>query len=735
MNNIIKGDFSMVKNIMRYPLILFFILLISSIFAASNVNVSPDTMNADTGAWLTVTADVASGSDIEIFLVVDYNGDGVKNGPDFIIQYYKLKEGVAPIIPSSPKPGDEDGANSHLQTTIGLWGAPMIAGKFIVNVKDSGAQAGDTLTINQPSTGQSVSGTLVNESDTPIPGIIIAQDVNENEWMILSNLDGTYTINLPTGICYVGGIAFGLITDFEAESMQAVSLDSEETITNVTLKVYNGVHTVSGRVSRTSGPGVPYLMIWAETEGGSQDMASNVISDADGNFQIPVKTGLWEIGLDDTALNQRGLSGLSWKEIDISGNVTDFNFVLDDADTYISGRVTKKSDSTGIIGCNVLAYNNDDWEVSCFTRGPDGSYVLLVKGGNWTVEVDEDFIFQNEYILPQSQPVSPSSGSPATNVNFELEKSSSFIEAEVKESGAGTPVAGMGIWVNDDNWNFMGSKSTDTQGKAKFPVMPGSYKVGLSSEDVFGRNYIMPQNQDVSVATSETVKVVFSLVSATASIEGTVTHDASPINNVTINLLDNSFMWIGNLGTSETGYYKFPVNPGTYYIQPDGRELIEKGIAPVPIQQVSVTGGVNTRNFNLTSPNCTINIYVQGESVPLEDIGTFVQPITEPWYPLATIFTNASGLSAYPITNGTYDIGTFFDHVQAAGFIPQSDQRVTVSNGQTLDIYYNLHADNSSSAIDAILNIFDIDDTERNHLDKNKDGRLDVADLIFMMLD
>lgn len=723
------------KIILKNSLNLFFILLFSHVFAASNVVVSPDTMSTDTGTWLTVTANVASGSDIEIFMVSDYNGDGVKNGPDFIIQYYKIKEGVAPPFANSPKPGDEDGANSHLQTSVSLWGTPIFAGKFICIVKDSGAEASDTLTINQPITGQSVSGTLVNESDSPIPGVVMGRDINETEWIVFTNQEGTYTINLPTGMCAVGGVSFGYITDIMAESVQSVSLDSGDTLTGVTLKVYNGEYTVSGQVSRSSGPGVPYFMIWAETEGESQEMLSNVIIDADGNFMLPVKTGVWEIGLDDTALNQRGLSGITWKEIEITDNVGNFNFTLDDADTYISGHVTKKSDASGIPGCNVYAYNIDDWNTSCFTSGSDGFYALFVKSGNWVVEVDDEFIFRNEYIYPQGIQVSPSSGSPVTNANFELEKLNSFIQAEIKESGTGTPVADMEVWVNDDDWNHIGSKYTNIEGKVKFAVIPGSYRVGLSSEDVFDRNYAMPAIQEVSVSTSETVKAVFSLVPATASIEGTVTHNTSPVVDIMVILLDASLNGLGYRQTSETGYYKFPVNPGTYFVQPDGRQLIEKGIAPVPIQEVVVTGGVNTVNFNLSSPDSTINIHIMGEGTPLYDIRTFVQPITEPYFPLADISTNSSGVAAYHLINGTFDIGIYWNDVMDAGYVPQNGKRITVSNGQTLDVYYYLHAFNSNTMIDALLNIFDIDDAERFSLDKNNDGHFDIADVIRLILD
>ncbi|MBN1902238.1 carboxypeptidase regulatory-like domain-containing protein [Candidatus Sumerlaeota bacterium] len=717
---------------------LIFLLSLTPVFSASNVVVSPDSMTSDAGAWITITADVASGSDIEIFFIADYNGDGIKNGPDFILKYYKLQEGVGPLFTGSPKPADEDGTNAHLQTKIGLWGSPIIAGKYIIAVKDSGAEASDTFTINQPVTGQTVSGALVTESDIPVDGVIMAQDVNENEWIALTDPGGTYTINLPTGMCAVAGIHLGLITDFEADSAQMVSLDPMDNLTDVTLKVYNGDYTVSGKVTRTGGGGVPYLMTWAETDSESEDMSSNVITDADGNFQIPVKSGSWEVGLDEADLNERGLIGKSEDEIQISDNVINFDFTLQNADAWITGKVTKKSDGTPVTGCEVYAQNNNEWYSACFTRGPDGSYALLVQGGNWMVQIDEDFIFTNGYVQPQAINVSPSSGSPATDIDFELETPTSFIEAEVKETGSNIPVAGIEVWINDENWNWLGGRDTDEEGKALLGVMPGSYHVGLSTEDVMDRNYIMPQNQDVTVATSETVKVAFSLVTATGSIEGTVTHNASPVSGVNISLFDSSYMWSGHRETSATGYYKIPVNPGTYYVQPNGNDLIERGIAPAPIQQVDAEAGVNTKDFNLSSPNCAINIHINGEGTPLQPlqgIGTFVQPITEPYFPLATIETNASGVAAYPISNGTYDVGMFWDDVRGAGFTPQQNYRVSVSNGETLDAYFQLRALNADTTIGAILNIFSIDDAERMSLDKNEDGRLDVADVIRFILD
>jgi len=714
-------------------LVVVFQLFAFFLFAASNVVVSPDALVSDTGAWLQLTADVASGSDIEITIIVDYNNDGVQSGPDFIFKYYHIKEGVAPLLPGSPKPGDEDGQNGHLLTHIDLWSDTTPASHFMVRVQDSGDSASDQVTISQPATGQSVSGILRNEYDNAIAGFIISMDQTGREWFAATNADGTYTINLPSGQVSVAGFAFWKITDFNGPSIQTFVLDPGEHKLPVNLKVLGGNYGVLGQVKDTStNQGVPYMMVFAETE----NLTANVITDGAGNFYIALLNGTWEIGLDSAQCNERGLVGICEKQIVVNNSgVLGVNFDLSPANTYITGKVKKKKDDSPLVSYTVKAESETLGRIEGYTHGPDGSYVLLVKNGDWRVNVDDDDVRRGGFMMPQGQDISPAQGSPATGIDFLLEEPTSLIEVLVKDKSSSDPVSDIGVSVSDQNWENVGFAQTDAEGKAKFGVVEGAYRVGLNFTDLSARDYIAAPNQEAIVGTSETKHLVFEIEKGEMFINGTLLLNTSPVSGVNVTLYDSSRWWLCFAESQADGSYHIPVKAGAYYVQPDGGQLIGRNIAPTPAKETSLTSGTRVVNFNLSLPTATVDVQVVGGGVVnLPNITVFIGEDIPDQLPLANLSTDSSGMAHFRVVAGSYILGVESYSVMQAGYLPRSNKSVSVASSETKYVDFFLRPYTSRIAMDAILNLYAFDNWQRNFLDANQDGRLDIADVITLII-
>ncbi len=725
------------RNIMNAAFSIAFLLtvsLVSLTYGASNVSVSPKSFDTNTGTWLTVNADVAQGADVEIFVVVDFNGNGAKEPQDWIMRYNKIKEGVAPSVPNSPKPGDEDGLNSHLLTRLDCWEVPQVAGNYIVIVKDAGGEASDTFKINQVVTGQSVSGTLRDESGTPIVGLVYAEDDDENDWETLTNADGSYKLYLPAGKFEVGGESLGYLSNWEADSEKDVSLTSGDNPTGIDLTLYDGDYTVSGRVVDTStSAGVSYILLWGETERSILDMDSICIADANGHFQLPVKNGDWEIGVEESFCNYRGITGETCKDVVIIGSsIANFNFSLFPATTYITGKVTKKSDSSPLIGYEVCAELDNDYdsEQIGFTRD-DGSCILLASPGTWEVGVDEDDAIRGGFVPPPNKDVNPAEGSPATEVNFQLEEPSAFINVNVKESGTSNPVIDVGVWINDEEWHHINCKDTNDQGNVSFGVLPGNYHVGIDTDDLYDEGYCSVPHQDVTVKQGDTKQVNFEVQKGEARIQGTVSHNGSPVPGIYVTLQDEQYRWLGGRETDANGFYFLLMLAGTYNVRPEGSDLVKRNLVPVPQQGITVSAGTTTLNFNVESPTLTLNVHILGSGVPLEDINVWFN--NNQGQQLVQLPTDSSGVVTIGLTGGRYEIGFHHEDVINANYLPKENQQVIAVDGQTLDVNFNLHPYTAQCAVDVILGKFILDNVERSYLDANNDWRLDVGDIVSLI--
>jgi len=714
-----------------------FLIMACPVFSASNVAVSPKEFNVETGAWLTVTADVTQGADVDIFVVIDFNGNGVKDPEDFIFLQCKLKEGVPTPFPNSSIPGDEDGLNSHISTRLDFWDIPQTAGNFMVIASDAAGLASDTFKITQTETGQYISGTLRLESGNPSPGVVDVEGTEERSWDVLTDAGGVYKIYLPEGKYDVFGYIPGMLGDYTKESTKKdIVLGAGESKTGVDLTLYNGTCTIKGRVVNSStGEGVPNFMVDGWIEDGSDNYESSAFTDTNGNFQLLAVPGPWGIGLSDN-LHFTGLVGPTEKMVSVGeSGLEDVLFSLLPATTYITGTLTRYKDGMPATGYEVDVENEDeDIYFEVYTRGPDGSYIVPVLSGTWWVSVERDqLIHVRLFAIPSSQLVTPAVGTPATGINFTLREPTAFVNVSVKEAGTSNPIGGVEVWVEDADQDDLYSMDTDTNGNANLWFLAGTYHIGVDSDDLFRLGYFPVSHQDITLDDGETKTLQFSVTKAPGVIRGHITHNNNPITYINVILWNESYSYVRQAESDDNGDYSIPVLEGTYYVQPDGSALVQRGLVPVAPQKITISPGTVTLNFAILSPTAAINVHIQSGGSPVQGITAYVN---QPGMPLSLAGrrSDSTGVAHFPLTAGTYNVGLNQDDLLNQKFLPMNGKNATIVDGQTLNLFFYPHSYNAQGAIDAILGRFVPDNTERSYLDKNHDFRIDAGDVIIFLL-
>jgi len=714
-----------------------FLIMVCPVFSASNVAVSPKEFNVETGAWLTVTADVTQGADVDIFVVIDFNGNGVKDPEDFILLQYKLKEGVPSPFPNSSIPGDEDGLNSHISTRLDFWGFWPAAGNFMVIVNDAAGAASDTFKITQTVTAQFISGTLRLESGNPSPGIVCATNADGREWYVLTDAGGIYIVYLPEGKYNVIGFIPGMVSDNTKESVKrGIVLNAGQSISGVDLTLYNGTCTIKGRVVNSiTDEGVPNMEVDGWLSADDSDIYNSVAwTDTSGNFQLSVVPGSWSLGVSNLYFTE--LVGPPEKMVSVGENgLEGVLFSLLPATTYITGTLTRYKDGTPVTGYDVEVKNEDESiNLDVYTRGPDGSYFVPVLPGMWWVAVESDQLARDKWLaIPSSQLATPAVDSPTTGVNFTLREPTAFVNVNVKEAGTSNPIGGVNVKVKDENWDRIYYKKTDANGNVTLGLLAGTYHIDLSDDDLFPLGYISVPDKDITLADGETKPLQFSVPKAQGFIQGHIAHNSTPVADINVGLWNDNYNYVCDMESDQNGDYRFAVLAGTYYVMPNGGDLIEQGFAPVAPQRITISSGTVNVNFAIPSPTATINVHIQSGGNPVQGITAYVNQPEMP-LSLADRRSDSTGLAQFPLTAGTYDIGLLQNELTNIGFLPKNAQQVTIVDAQTLDLFYNLHTYNSQGAIDAILGRFVPDNTERSYLDKNHDGILDAGDVVIFLL-
>ncbi|MFH0792823.1 MAG: carboxypeptidase-like regulatory domain-containing protein [bacterium] len=715
---------------------LAFLLMGTVCWGASQVSVSPKTLSGQEGSWLTVSAQVAAGATVRLYVICDLNGNGARDAGEFVLRDNVLKEGVAPIVAGSPAPGDLDGANGHLQTQLDFWAIPQLQGHFIVIVDDGGGAASDTFEGTYPAptpTVQSIAGTLRDELGHAVAGGVWAENEAGQEWDTLTNAAGAFLLTLPPGRYRLSGGAPGLLEDEQRDSDVDVTLAPSETKTGVTIVLYHGSLRVTGRVVDTAtSSGIAYMSVEAETESG-YDLYTFVFTDANGYYDLPLEPGEWCLGLSDGEMNVRGLSGGDRDRIFTlrAGQTTTVNFDLGAATTWISGRVTKHSGGAGLPGFEMAAEIADEKDEVQTTTRADGSYVLLVSPNQWKVSLDEeDECVRAGYLRPVAQWASPQLGAPTINLNFELAAPTSFLTVNLHDADTLQPVAGVEIYIEGQDVNSELDLDTDASGSCTFGVRPGTYLVEVANDDLWEQGYLSVEPQTKTVGEGEVRVVNLQTRKAPSKIRGKLTAGTVPLLGYQIQLRRAAdSQYLGSAETDTSGTFEFPVAPGIYRVQPSGAGLWLFGYAPVTGKEVTVASGeTGTAFFNVVPPDCQLRVRVLGADNPLSGLGVFLN--ASPGGYLITLYADEAGEVLFDLKAGSYYVGYHHDEAMTRGFLPRDNRTLDVPVGATPVVEFRLRTLGSATAADAVLARFVPDGAERYYLDLNVNGPVDAGDVI-----
>lgn len=596
---------------------------------SATLAISPKTIAENYQGWLTITlSGLPGGATAMLELAADFDGDGTFDSEDIAYRYFPVADGVASPIPESEIVGDSDGlTNGTIAARIALWDNVRPVGKLLVRARGTWGAAIQTLTVTPLSTAQSVSGTLRDELGNPIAGIAWAESEDErSSWSTVSNANGTYTLYISEpGPISVSGWRSGAVRKYNGGSLQQFVLASGEQKTGVDLTFFDGDTAITGRIyDAATNRGIEGINVGADTEdseGG--DWESEAISDANGYYTLPVLSGFLTVDLNDLAPHKYVGSDEIRVTVPPEG-LSNFDFPMQKANCYITGKVSRSDSGAGLPGWEIdimTEQAQEDLDVLTFSV-EDGRYGVGVVAGTWRVAVDEEeLVYAMGLIPPAPQYVTIASGQVLNDIDLVLQVPTASIQVTVIDNQQ-NPVSGVWIWINDENWHYLGGHETDDEGKCTLGVVAGTYHVGVDQNDLFDRGYAWIGGEQITLAAGE-VRVLNFTPQPGILVSGTVTRqsDGSPIPQAAINAYSGTQSWVWLAGTEaeSNGSYRIALPPGSYKLRAGANGYLQEfynekagdwssGDAVVLSEQAGPMTGVNftleQETTPVVSPDC-----------------------------------------------------------------------------------------------------------------------------------
>jgi hypothetical protein len=575
-------------------------LLLPGITHAASLTISPTTVAANYSGAITLNVTgLTTGQTVRVETFLDTNGNGGVDSGEMLLQSFEVTDGQALSIGGVRNvnvPGDEDGqANDKIRAVLNfraLAEVLMLAPNQVYKVSPLGGGSEQTkaFTITQPYS-QGVTGKVKNGgSAVPFALVFLVSPTSGGPvGGTLSDASGNFTLKGEPGSYMLGAAKSGFVFDFN--EAPEVTIEAGATVTqDVALTAAN--HTISGRLTdANSGDGIPAVQMTAEA--GDPGLFTLAITDANGDFNIPVSSAVSQWGLWTSEKSAALLGYLGQDDsypVDIGGgSVSEVPIEWRRAESLVWGTL-KDGQGHGLAGVQIEASNDQDYGVGL--TDSSGNYVVGTGSGDWWVGPSSDDLASRGYF---AQGVNLTLGvDEARQVNFVAQQFTSHLIGRVTDD-SGHAVDNVCINAYPTQGGGGTDATTDGDGDFSLGVFGGTWNISLCSEDAQARGLVRPTLSFNVADGADVTGIQYVAKRATAQIGGWV-RDATtnaPLAGVGVggHITAGSVNYDPWGSTDSDGNYSLGVFNGTWSVDVSCYDLQSRGYACVDGQSVSVPGG------------------------------------------------------------------------------------------------------------------------------------------------
>jgi hypothetical protein len=582
-------------------------LLLPDVVHAVSLDLSPGSVTADYSGTITLNiTGLTTGQAVRVETFVDGNGNGAVDSGDMLMQSFEVIDGQAPSIGGVRNinvPGDEDGhINNQIRTVLNFRALAEVltfapSQVYQVSPLGGGSPQTKTFTITQPYS-QGVNG-KVKSGSSAVPFAFVFLITPSSDGPVggtLSDASGNFTLKCEPGSYMLGAAKSGFV--FDLDEAPQVTIGSGATVTqNVTVSAAN--RTISGRLTDAdSGDGIPAVQMTAEAS--DPGLFTLVLTDADGNFTLPVSSAVSEWGLWASDKSAALLGYLALDDnyaVDINGgSVSGVSIQWSKAESLVWGILTD-GQGHGIAGVQIEASNDQNYAVGL--TDSSGNYLVGTGSGGWWVGPSSDDLGSRGYFA---------SGvnlnlaiDEAHEVNFVAQEFSSHLIGRVTDDG-GHAVDNICINAYPTQGGSGPDATTDGDGNFSLGVFGGTWNLSLCSEDAQARGLVRPTLSFNVADGADITGIQYVARRATAQITGWVKDSTNaPVGGIGIgaHITVDTVNYDPWGQTDSEGNFSLGVFSGAWSVGVSCYDLQLRGYTCVVNQPVTISGNNGVANFTV----------------------------------------------------------------------------------------------------------------------------------------
>jgi hypothetical protein len=613
-----KSTLSLLRTGLQQTALLIGLGLCHGLAAAATFTVTPSAVsNTYTGTITLQIGGLTNGETVVVQEFLDANTNGAIGAADWLVQQFRLTDGVANIIGGVTNinvPGDStptDGAITARMNFLTSAAAVPVAGRYLYKLSSPSGRftpVTNLFSVTNVAYSQSISGNVVC-SGTNVPNaLVLAFDglpMNSNPvGGVTANNAGAYALPVPPGTYSL--VAFKTNYVFNGATAPTRTVGSGVKVsTNITL--LPTTRSISGKVADAANSSLGLAGIWVFPMSANGLMAVGM-TDTNGSFTARATASGWGINYDSMQIPALGYARFQDKpQVDTTaGNVANVMVAMPKGTALFYGTV-KDAQNHPLAGVTVYAEDDSGQYETDGVTDQNGSYAVAVVAGNWQIgpESGSSPGYYN-YVFPRVSGTSISTGQ-AVQEDFVGVAAANWISGYLKD-GSNQPIGGVWVWAEAtiNGAVFHNGGDTDADGHYALNVCNGPWQIGLScggGGDNLGDQYLCPDSQTVNIANNNGT-ANFTALLAPSQISGYVKDTSNhPIANVGVYAYMPSGGGNGTGATTDSnGYYSFSVANGNWNVGLSccgSQSLSPLGYRCIGEQSTSVYNSSGVVNFSV----------------------------------------------------------------------------------------------------------------------------------------
>jgi len=577
--------------------------------AAVDFTVSPATISNTFQGTVTVTItglDPGQGARLSKFL--DANGNGQIDPGERLVANFGLRDSQVMMIGGvrlTTVPGDEDrSSNGVIQAEFSLTSQgelERVAAPYLYRVShptNAFSPVVKPFAVTPSAYGQSFTGTVMS-GGSPVAGAgVVALTGLEGGFVAGVPTDslGHYSLSVPSGTYQLVAFQEGYVCSFA--QMPVLDLGTGQTV-STNLPLTATTHTISGQLRVAQATNVlAGFQAFCQSDSGDFTLA---FTDTNGDFNIGVTPGLWNIEPAENVVSAHGLLfPQDSVQVDAStGSVAGLLFELPRATSLIYGSV-KDDQNTPIAGLSTYC---DSGTVPLGASGmtdENGEFSVGVIAGDWWLGFSDQTLFSARLIM-QSRNVSLTDGQ-AQRLDFVARQATADLRGFVQRPD-GSPLRDQSLLAWSPDLSSGGRTSDD--GSFHLLAVAGDWTLQLESNDAQAARVIGPRMEHLTVTNGADIGGILVIARPiTARITGRVaTTGGMPLANLWVyaqadfgtNHYDLS------VNTDANGNYALDVADGTWRVSLNCDDIQNRGYSCPSEATVEVAGADRVRDFVVDS--------------------------------------------------------------------------------------------------------------------------------------